>query len=97
MSKEPIRFEDLPESKTGRRPGKSVHKEIADQLRQRPGAWAHIRTLTTAGAATSLAHHIKSAAYLAYAPQGSFEAASRVVDGERRVYARYVGEGGALA
>jgi hypothetical protein len=64
--------------------------EIANQLKARPGEWAHLGRI-----ATSQAHHIKSARTAAFLPAGSFEAIVRNRD-ERMadVWARYVGENG---
>lgn len=85
-----VRFEELPD-RQGRGPGK--HAAIAEQLRTRPGEWAVIATYAHSGTCGSMAQGIKRGLIRAYAPEGAFEAVSRTVDGEHRVYARYVGEG----
>jgi hypothetical protein len=40
---------------------------------------------------TSLGTHIRSGKYRYYQPKGSFEAVYRYIDGNHRVYVRYVG------
>lgn len=97
MSTAKIKFGELPSAAptTSRRPGK--HGEIAMQLRERPGEWALVSTAKSAYSMNSMAYQIRAAYYAAYLPRGSFEAAGRTVDGERRVYARYIGEGGEYA
>jgi hypothetical protein len=82
-----VTFEPLPDGATRH----GINTAIAAKLRDRPGEWAHINTYTTPGSAASCAQQINSGRLAAYAPAGSFEAKSRTVDGERRVYARYVG------
>lgn len=42
--------------------------------------------------AGGMAYGIRQAKLQAYAPAGTFEARARTVDGEHRVYARFVGE-----
>lgn len=83
----PVTFEPLPAEQRPR--GKSL--AIAAQLKARPGEWAHVTTCSTPGSASSYARQINAALLAQYAPAGSYEAVSRTVDGERRVYARYVG------
>lgn len=82
-----IAFEPLPESGSSR--GKNA--AIAAQLRARPGEWAHVLTVASKATAGSTAHQIRTARLKPYAPVGAFEARSRKVDGEYRVYARFVG------
>lgn len=72
-------------------------------LRARPGHWARVREFPyqgdqyakAAGAASALATRIRKGGAKYWQPAGSFEAVSRRADGAYRVYARYVGEGGA--
>lgn len=68
------------------------HADVASKLRAKPGEWAPIGTYNSSQTAASIARQIKRAVLSAYMPAGSFEAVSRTVDGESRVYARYVGE-----
>jgi hypothetical protein len=74
------------------REGAERHRELAQQLKDNPGEWAHVATKRTAHLAGSHAYDIRNANLAAYRPAGSFEAVARTVDAEHRVYARYVGE-----
>jgi hypothetical protein len=65
----------------------------AERLRARPGQWALLRVTDNGNAASSQAAHINRGGQLAYRPKGAFEAVCRKVDGQARVYIRYVGEG----
>jgi len=84
-----IRWEDPPRRGVGEAhnwPG------IAADLRQRPKQWAIAvicRNFSTAG---QTARRIRDGAYKPMEPTGAFEATARTIDGEHRVYARYVGE-----
>lgn len=92
-----IRFDGPPPApKTGTSVG-TRHAKTADVLRDRAGEWAVIDVSDRASVTHSMASAIRTARLRPYAPAGSFEAVSRKVDGEYRVYARYVGtgEGGA--
>ena len=88
-----IRFEEPPADSrsSGQYPSNG---EVVAALKARPGEWALIRTVSSVSSATSTAYQIRSARLSAFAPAGSFEAVSRTTNGEYRVYARYVGEGG---
>lgn len=93
-----FRFEALPDMAPNSRTKRSrQHLEAAAALRERPGEWAVIKTTPTSQAARSAATHIRTGLLAAYRPARSFEATSRTVEGEHRVYARFVGqpEGGA--
>jgi hypothetical protein len=86
-----LRFEDPPEvSRILGRRGK--HKEAAEELRSRPGEWAIVGVYGTGASSAAMARHIGDGFVTAYRPAGSFEGLARTVDGEARVYARYVGE-----
>lgn len=89
-----FRFEEPPPSLNQRARQTSVHMEAAKALRRQPNRWARIKTTATAQAARNAAHQIRNGRITAYNPPGHFEAVSRTVDGEFRVYARYVGGGG---
>lgn len=67
----------------------------ANQLRARPGEWAHVSTRNTRQAAAGAAMNIRRGNLNPFNPPGAFEAISRTVGGEFRVYARYVGNGDA--
>ncbi|MEU3851785.1 hypothetical protein [Streptomyces sp. NPDC029554] len=85
-----LRFENPPAD--GRRNGSYPSAgEVAAALKARPGQWAVVRTVPARTTAATSAYNIRVAKSAAYAPAGSFEAVSRSVDGEYRVYARYVG------
>lgn len=90
-----IRFEELPPAPLNSRTDRqNFHARAADALRSRPKEWALVKTAGTAQAASAAAHQIKSGRLKAYNPPGTFEATARKVDGEYRVYVRYVGEAG---
>lgn len=83
-------FEDPPEIDRVR-PDGPKHTRIAAALRDRPGEWAIVKTTLTHGAAAAAAHQIKTGRLSAYAPEGSFDAVSRTVEGKHTVYAKYLG------
>lgn len=88
-----FRFEEPPAGPpTSRAYRTQQHLIAAAALRERPGEWAMIKTTETSSAARSSAAQIRSAVLVAYRPAGSFGATARTVDGEHRVYARYLGE-----
>lgn len=69
-------------------------QEFADALRARPGEWALLGKFSTSGAMRQAAYEIRvtrDPKDQMFAPRGSFEADSRTVCGEHRVYVRYVG------
>jgi len=70
---------------------KNVQNEIADALKARPGEWAVVRIADSVSKGTSASNYIRAAKSSVYHPAGSFESVYRCVDGEHRVYARYVG------
>lgn len=83
-----IRWEPPPAERT--KPRRIAQWEgVAADLRERPGEWALIATgvehANTAG-------QINAARIRCFAPAGAFEAQRQLVDGEIRVYARYVAE-----
>jgi hypothetical protein len=57
-------------------------------LFEQPGKWAHVFTSTPSTADTSVTK-LRSRKYRY--PPGRYEFCSRIVDGEGRVYARYLG------
>jgi hypothetical protein len=89
-----IRFEDPPPESRGKRGVSKRNRDISEKLRKRQGEWAWVHTSATRGAAASLAHHIKVGTSPSFRPAGSFEAISRVVNEQCRVYARYIGPHG---
>lgn len=67
---------------------------IAAELRAHPMKWAMIAARKTIGPASDISEKVKGARPTSpkfFQPPGSFEAVTRKVDGEYRVYARYVG------
>jgi hypothetical protein len=92
MAEIKIRFENPPPRGSGREwSPKGTHEGIASRLKKKPLKWAHIQTLSTVQSAANQADAVRGARLVAYGPAGSFEAVSRTVDGEHRVYARFVG------
>lgn len=65
--------------------------EIAKALKARPGEWAMVGVYPHAGIASGHAHRLAHGGYKGLRA-GVIEAVSRTVDGEARVYARYVGK-----
>lgn len=68
--------------------------DAAKALRANPGQWALVKVGSTAQAARNAAHQIRHGRIVAYQPAGQFDATSRTVSGEHRVYVRYVGAQG---
>lgn len=92
----PIRWEDPPPRNRVAGPGRSKGfaqrnwEVIGEALTRRPGEWAVIVTVPTASTAGTIALAIRRGRYTRMGP-GPFEAVGRLVDGEHRVYARFVG------
>jgi hypothetical protein len=63
---------------------------IAAELRTKPGRWAHVDTRPNLHSAASTAWNINRGS-VASMPLGEFESTSRTVDGQARVYARFIG------
>ena len=66
--------------------------KIAQALREQPGQWAHVDTRPRPNIAAATANGINRGIYGGM-PVGDFEAVSRIVDGQARVYVRYIGGG----
>lgn len=66
---------------------------LAADLRAVPGAWARVGEYKTAASAITTASLIRRGRLAAFrdAGPGAFEAEARTVDGQARVYARFVG------
>jgi len=73
-------------------PAETKHGKIARALRGRPSEWAVVQRVASIARAASAAQAIRSAKLNAYEPAGAFQAVARTVEGEHRVYARYIGE-----
>lgn len=63
---------------------------IAEALADRPGCWALVAVCPNSATAASTARHIRNGAYDAMRERGAFDAVARTVDGEARVYARFL-------
>lgn len=64
---------------------------IGAQLVARPGEWAMVAVARNVGTSSQMAKKIRTSDYHPLAALGRFEAVARTVDGEPRVYARYIG------
>lgn len=85
-----FRYEDPPPARRG--PTRARTAE-ARKLKERPGTWGLIGTYKSRTSAASMATCIRTGRTSTWRPAGDFEAVSRSVDGEYRVYARYMGDG----
>lgn len=88
-----ITWEDPPPKvERGGGGGRHDWEGIGRSLSRRPGRWAFVARATSSGAAYNLVGQIKRKTLFGlYVHSGQFEAVSRTVDGEYRVYARYLG------
>lgn len=88
-----LRWQDPPESQRPPTAGRSrsMYEEAAAELRENRGMWGVIYE-GRANRASGMVAHILSGAIACFRPSGSFEATSRMRQGVRTVYARYVGE-----
>ena len=84
-----LRWEEPPDQPENSR---RIRRTVADDLRDKPGAWAVIRECSTDQAARNVAHRTRNGFTVPFRPARSFEATVRFVDGKHLVYARYVGE-----
>ena len=82
-----FRFEEPPAPQSGR---PSSHAEAVQALKERPGEWGIVTICSTSASSGSTARAIRTGVRRAWQPAGDFEAVSRKVDGEYRVYARYM-------
>jgi hypothetical protein len=73
------------------------HREVAEALRANPGEWAPVGVYSGAQSAHTISRLIRggSGPVIAYQPAGSFQARTERGNDGVRVYARYVGDGGA--
>lgn len=74
--------------------GRTYHRHmlIAKRLRERKGEWAWLVFNSARGAANA-ARVAEMGLSPAYEPAGDFEAMTRTVDGEFRMYVRFLGDG----
>lgn len=70
---------------------RASHHALARQLRAKPGEWGRIGSYSSAESASATAYTVRHAKVTAWVPEGHYEAVARKVEGEYRVYARYVG------
>lgn len=93
MAKAKMTWEEPPQKNTRGSYASSLQgSDIALQLKKKPGEWAMIAKKATAQQAAMLANYIRQARSSAWAPLGAYEAVSRKVDKEYRVYARFIGD-----
>lgn len=86
-----VRFEDPP---SGPEMDRASYDwtAIAAALKKRPLRWAIIATCTNSNLSAVMARYVRTSTYTPLREAGKFEAVARTVDGEHRVYARWVGE-----
>ena len=86
MTKPIIRWEDPPPRRTS-----DVYdwEAISMELKACPGNWALVVICPNTATAGSTARHIRNGLYEPL--RAGFDAVARTIDGEARVYARYVG------
>ena len=88
-----IVWEAPPPSRQGQGGGRPSRMDpLAAALRTRPGEWALAYQCEASNVASRRMYGITRGIAASFRPAGAFEATSRKVDGEYRVYARYVGE-----
>lgn len=92
-----LRWEEPPPNQLPTRPWTTRHshlKELADELRARPGNWALVfeQEGPASGRAGAMATHIRLGQVRCFTPTGDFDAVTRKVENITCVYARYVGE-----
>lgn len=68
------------------------HELVAKRLKARQGEWAWL-VFNSARGASNAASTAALGGIPAYEPAGDFEAVHRLVDGEHRMYVRYLGDG----
>jgi hypothetical protein len=84
-----LKFEDPPPAKRAPR----RFDLVAQELKANPGRWAVIAVFDKRPNANSTARQIRLGLTSYWQNPGDFEAVSRAVGDEFRVYARYLGEG----
>lgn len=90
-----LKWESPPSPQANRR-GQSKWKDIVDQLKQRPGEWAIVAEPATPERARWTASNLNNGRYPPMPKDAGFEIRiSAPSGGPYRVYARYVGNGGA--
>lgn len=64
--------------------------KAAKALMERPGEWGMVTVCRSGGSSSSMARAIRKGVSKTWQPAGDFEALARKVNGEYRVYARYM-------
>jgi hypothetical protein len=72
-------------------PDPKICEEFAEKLKANMGEWALIGKCNSGSAARQRAYMFRTGAQKGYGPPGAFEAESKTLMGEHRVYLRYVG------
>ncbi len=82
-----VRWEEPPPRRN------AVHDwaRIGEELLAHPGEWGLVALAANAALAGSTARYVRDGKYSALRRIGHFDAKARTVDGEHRIYARYVG------
>jgi len=70
------------------------YRDIAQELRGRPGEWARIEKPYSETGSRKFAYKACTGRIVAFRPAGDFEAVRRFEEGQYFVYARYLGDGG---
>jgi hypothetical protein len=84
-----FRFEDPPPAKDRR-----GFEETAQKLKEKPRTWAVVAVYSDRSNAGTLSQRIRQGRNKAWQAPGDFDSVVRTVDGQHRVYARYLGDGG---
>lgn len=86
-----VRWEDPPSANRSANRRKRQWEPRLLPLMEQPKRWAVVRTYPTAKQAYDAVGNLRGAGYRRYLPSGRWEFTSRTVDGEYRLYARYLG------
>lgn len=89
MTAEVVFVDELPPGAHRTSRGSGRISKVGEALKANPGKWAIYGTYGSATTACAAASRLRNGTLL-WAPKGSVEAQVRVVDGENRVYARWV-------
>lgn len=65
---------------------------VGKELKARPGEWRHVATYFGGNSGRSTAYQIRTGRNRSLAAIGTFDARFEMVDGEPRVYVRYLGD-----
>lgn len=84
-----VRWEDPPAGLRGATYDWAI---IGKRLKERPGEWAMVAVCPNSPTAGNTARYIREGKYRALRALGVYDATARTIQGEARVYARYIGE-----